>query len=74
MTLKEIYLEQGISEEIIDKISKYEEELKERFSEIDKRAELNQLKVLNAFREARVSAGCMESSTGYGYDDLEERF
>ncbi|MCR5586911.1 MAG: methionine gamma-lyase family protein [Lachnospiraceae bacterium] len=70
MTLKEIYLEQGISEEIIDKISKYEEELKERFSEIDKRAELNQLKVLNAFREARVSAGCMESSTGYGYDDL----
>lgn len=44
--------------------------LKDRFDEIDKRAEINQLKVLSAMQESKVSEGCLYPSTGYGYNDL----
>ena len=44
--------------------------LKERFEAIDRTAEYNQMKVLRAMQKHKVSAGCFESSTGYGYDDL----
>ena len=43
---------------------------KERFEAIDRTAEYNQMKVLRAMQKHKVSAGCFESSTGYGYDDL----
>ena len=45
-------------------------ELKERFEEIDKISEYNQNKILYAFQKERVDASCMQSSTGYGYDDV----
>ena len=44
--------------------------LKERFESIDKIAEYNQNKILYAFQQERVDASCMQSSTGYGYDDI----
>ncbi len=44
--------------------------LKERFDSIDKIAEYNQNKILYAFQQERVDASCMQSSTGYGYDDI----
>ena len=40
------------------------------FTDIDKIAELNQLKVLNAFKKNRVSDSHFFESTGYGYDDI----
>ena len=40
------------------------------FSELDKIAEYNQLKVLNAFKKNRVSDSHFFESTGYGYDDI----
>ncbi len=44
--------------------------LKDRFEEIDAVAEYNQLKVLGAMQEARVSEACLSGTTGYGYNDL----
>ncbi len=39
------------------------------FEEIDEITEYNQLKMLRAFRNARVSESCFAASTGYGYGD-----
>lgn len=44
--------------------------LKERFEEIDKAAEYNQLKVLRAMQECHVSEACLLGTTGYGYNDI----
>ena len=44
--------------------------LKERFGEIDKVAEYNQLKVLRAMQECHVSEACLLGTTGYGYNDV----
>ncbi len=44
--------------------------MKQRFEEIDARAEYNQLKVLKAMQDNRVSAECFNTTSGYGYNDL----
>lgn len=44
--------------------------LKERFDQIDNISEYNQLKVLKAMQENKVSEACLYGSTGYGYQDL----
>lgn len=44
--------------------------LRERFLAIDEMAEYNQLKVLSAMRQERVSEACLYGTTGYGYSDL----
>ena len=44
--------------------------LEERFDEIDRIAEYNQLKVLKAMQDCRVSEACLLGTTGYGYNDL----
>ena len=41
-----------------------------RFIEIDKIAEHNTLKVLNAMRSFRVSEAYFHTTSGYAYDDL----
>ena len=43
--------------------------LRERFEEIDRRAEYNQNKVLLAMQKNRVNAGHFAATTGYGYND-----
>ena len=45
-------------------------DLKERFEEIDERAEYNQLKVLKAMQDNQVSESCLLGTTGYGYGDM----
>lgn len=60
----------GISQEVYEFGEKMTDMLQERFDEIDRRAEYNQLKVLKAMQDNRVSAECFQSSTGYGYNDL----
>lgn len=64
-----MYEQLGISKRTYDFGHRVEEELKERFAKIDETAEYNQLKVIKAMQEARVSAECFGSGTGYGYDD-----
>lgn len=67
--IKSIYLENGIDSDVYDFCNSVLDELKERFDEIDCIAELNQLKVLKAFRDNHVSEECLHGTTGYGHDD-----
>lgn len=68
--LEEQYKNLGISREVYEFGEKIEESLKERFTEINARAEYNQMKVIKAMQENRVSAECFNMSSGYGYNDL----
>lgn len=68
--LNDYYKELTIDQSILDFTWKIEEDLKERFGTIDKVAEYNQLKVLKAMQENRVSDIHFAASTGYGYNDL----
>lgn len=67
--LKQIYKNMGIDEKVFDFCASVEEDLKDRFKEIDKIAEYNQLKVLKAMQDNRVNATHFAASTGYGYND-----
>ena len=60
----------GISPQVYDYCSDIEYRLQERFREIDHIAECNQMKVLSAMRENRLSEACLMPSTGYGYNDI----
>lgn len=68
--LKEYYIENGISVEVYDYCAEIENELKDRFREIDAVAECNQMKVLSAMRKNHLSEACFAPTTGYGYNDL----
>ena len=65
-----IYETLGISQKVLDFAADIEEQLKPRFQEIDERAEYNQLKVIHAMQECRVSDVHFSATTGYGYNDL----
>lgn len=69
-TIKEMYQELGVSEPVYRFGEEVEESLKERFEEINKTAEFNQMKVIRAMQKCRVSAECFQSGTGYGYNDI----
>ena len=60
----------GIQKEVYDFGHSIEAGLKERFEQIDKMAEYNQLKVIHAMQKNKVSAECFNQSSGYGYNDL----
>lgn len=60
----------GISKKVLEFGAQIEEHLKERFEEIDKRAEFNQMKVIKAMQDNRVSDIHFAATTGYGYNDL----
>ena len=47
-----------------------EEKLKDEFKKIETQEEANSIKILNAFREEKVSETDFNSTTGYGYNDL----
>lgn len=68
--LEEQYARLGISKEVLAFGNEIEKSLKERFAEIDARAEINQLKVIGAMQKNRVSAECFHISSGYGYNDF----
>lgn len=68
--MKTIYQELGIDAKVYQYGKKFEEQLKERFEEIDQTAEYNQLKVIKALQTHKVSAECFMGSSGYGYNDL----
>ncbi len=66
---EEICAQLGISREVWEYGKKIEEELNERFQDFDRTAEYNQLKVIHAMQENRVSEGCFNYASGYGYND-----
>lgn len=67
--LKNMYLNLGISKEVYEYSENVLKDLKERFEEIDKIAEFNQMKVLHAMQKNHVSETHFAATTGYGYND-----
>lgn len=70
LRLRNIYKNLNVSEEVYALGEAVLKDLEPRFKAIDKIAEYNQNKVLLAMQKNRVDAACMQSSTGYGYDDI----
>lgn len=68
--MKQQYLDMGIESSVYDFCHSIETDLKERFEQIDRTAEFNQLKVIRAMQKNKVSAECFNTSSGYGYNDL----
>lgn len=67
--LKDYYLSLGIDEKVFDFCTEIEENLKDRFSNIDKIAEVNQIKVIKAMQNAKFAEAHLNGTTGYGYND-----
>lgn len=65
-----IYKELGISNQVYQFSMEILDSLSVRFCEIDKTAEYNQLKVIKAMQDNKVSEACLLGTTGYGYNDL----
>ncbi len=70
ISMKEQYLAMGISEPVYEYCEKILNRLNERFQEIDKVAEINQMKVLHAMHKNKVSDIHFAATTGYGYNDM----
>ncbi len=60
----------SLENEFKEMVLKIEEKIAHRLKEIDRIAEYNQGKVLKAFQKYQVSDFHLQSSTGYGYDDV----
>lgn len=69
-TLYSMYEQMGFSENVCKYAFEIEESLKERFEKIDKIAEFNQLKVLKAMQDNKLSDAHFGMATGYGYTDI----
>ena len=70
MDKREMYASFGINETIQNIVQEGEERLKRRFNEIDSIAEFNQMKVLKAFQDNRISEADFVKTTGYGNGDI----
>lgn len=60
----------GVSDEILSIVEKAENRIRPQFEKIEETAEVNQLKIMKAFADHRVSESHFVQTTGYGYDDL----
>lgn len=69
-SLYEMYARMGIGEKVYEYGETVLEKLTGRFAEIDRIAEYNQMKVIKAMQENKVSEACLLGTTGYGYGDL----
>lgn len=65
-----IYKALGISDKVYDFCKEILDSLSARFCEIDNNTEYNQLKVIKAMQDNKVSEACLLGTTGYGYNDL----
>lgn len=68
--MEEMYAKLGVSPQVYSYGKKIEGELKGQFERLEEVAEYNQLKVIHAMQQNRVSEACFYPSTGYGYSDF----
>lgn len=68
--INKMYDSLGLSSDLVALARDVEMELEERFDEIDRIAEHNQLKVLSAMQKCRLSDSHFSHTTGYGYNDF----
>ena len=52
-----------------EKLKTFEKKLENQFEKIDEISFFNQKKVLEAFRDCKITSQCFSGTTGYGYDD-----
>ena len=67
--MREIYKNMGICDEVYDYCDNIIKSLHDRFEEIDKNAEYNQMKVIKAMQDEKVAEMHLSGTTGYGYND-----
>lgn len=68
--IKQCYTSMGISDRIYGYCENIWRGFKDRFEDMDRVSEYNQLKVLNAMRKNRISDAHLAGSNGYGYTDI----
>lgn len=68
--INNMYDSLGLSKELVNLADEVVKDLNDRFLEIDKIAEYNQLKVLSAMQKCRLSDSHFTHTTGYGYNDF----
>lgn len=64
------YIDMGIDKKVLDFSLITEMNLKDRFAQIDQVAEYNQLKIIKAMQDNRLSDIHFAATTGYGYNDI----
>ena len=69
---KEQYIKEnfGITDEVLNLINSAEKDVELLFEKVDDIAQVDQLKVMKAFSDNRVSEAHFGPTTGYGYDDV----
>lgn len=67
--LRKYYMDLGIDGKVYDFCIQTEDELADRFKEIDKIAEQNQIKVIKAMQAVNFAEAHLNGTTGYGYND-----
>ena len=60
----------NINENIEKYVEKIDTDLEDKFKNLDKISEYNQIKVLKAFKDNKLSSIHFNSATGYGYADI----
>ena len=60
----------GVSQAVCELIDKAEKSVMPQFEKIEEICQINQMKVMKAFADNKVSEAHFASTTGYGYDDL----
>ncbi len=64
------FLKYGISDAVVEMASEAMTTASSVFRDIEKVREINQLRVLDAFRNAHFAEAHLGATTGYGYDDM----
>lgn len=67
--MREMYRNMGICDEMYDYCDNIIKSLHDRFEEIDKNAEYNQMKVIKAMQDNKVAEMHLSGTSGYGYND-----
>ena len=65
-----MYSKFNINENLIKYVNEQESLIRDKYSYIDEICEYNQLKVLKAFIDSKVSESHFAESTGYGFNDI----
>lgn len=71
MGKNEFLMEQfGVPEDILKMVDEAEESVSEQFKRVEEMAQINEMKVMKAFSDNRLSAEYFIASSGYGTDDI----
>ncbi len=70
LTKKKLKDSYGISDKVLNLYEQTINDIKDEFLKYDEIREYNQLKVLNALQEERISESHFTNSSGYGYGDI----